>query len=68
MNSAEHRTSLIMKTISWLNNTFVPMGMKPIEDLPEAIPANGNTCVIARVLKNGFREFGDVQVGRHGIE
>ena len=68
MNSAEHRTSLIMKTISWLNNTFVPMGMKPLEDLPEALPAQGNSCVIARVLKDNFRDFEAVQVGRTGID
>ena len=68
ISESPKNTDLIMKTIKWINDTFVPMGMKPIEDLPEAIPANGNTCVIARVLKNGFREFGDVQVGRHGIE
>ena len=55
ISESPKNTDLIMKTIKWINDTFVPMGMKPIEDLPEDIPANGNTCVIARVLKNGFR-------------
>ena len=40
-----------MKAISAINALFVPLGMKPIEDLPKALPGCGHSCVIAAVLK-----------------
>jgi len=61
-------TEKIMNTIKWVNDTFVPWGMKPIEDLPEAIPGQGNSCVIARVLKDSFPELNSVQVGARTID
>ena len=57
-----------MNTIKWVNDTFVPWGMKPIEDLPEAIPGQGNSCVIAKVLKDNFPDFENVQVGSASID
>ena len=27
------RTKMVMDTIKWVNDTFVPRGLKPIEDL-----------------------------------
>ena len=47
-------TSIIQKTISWINDTFVPRGLEPIEDLPEAIPGKSKYCVIAQVLKSNW--------------
>lgn len=40
-----------MNTIKWINDTFVPRGLSPIEDLPQALPGAGGSCVIARVLQ-----------------
>jgi len=40
-----------MNTIKWINDIFVPKGLTPIEDLPQAIPGAGGSCVIARVLQ-----------------
>ena len=57
-----------MNTIKWINDTFVPWGLKPIEDLPEAVPGQGNSCVIAKVLKDGFPDFLNVQVGSTSIQ
>ena len=48
-------TSIIQKTISWINDTFVPRGLEPIEDLPEAIPGKAKFCVIAQVLKSKWK-------------
>ena len=45
------KTETIMNTIKWINDTFVPKGLKPIEDLPQALPGSGGSCVIARVLQ-----------------
>ena len=45
------KTALIMGTIKWINDTFVPRGLKPIEDLPRAQPGQGEACVIARILR-----------------
>ena len=45
------KTELIMDTIKWINDTFVPRGLKPIEDLPRAMPGLGEACVLARVLR-----------------
>ena len=42
---------VIQKTISWINETFVPMGLNPIEDLPKACPGKASYCVIAEALK-----------------
>jgi len=44
-------TEKIMGVIKWINDTFVPLGLKPIEDLPKAVPDLGNSCVIAKVLR-----------------
>ena len=48
-------TSIIQKTISWINDTFVPRGLAPIEDLPEAVPGKAKFCVIAQVLKSNWQ-------------
>ena len=56
-------TERIMNTIKWVNDTFCPWGLTPIEDLPEAVPGEGNSCVLARVLKDGFPDIPDVSVG-----
>ena len=45
------KTEVVMNTIKWINDTFVPRGLKPIEDLPRAQPGQGEACVIARVLR-----------------
>ena len=57
-----------MHTIKWVNDTFCPWGLTPIEDLPEAIPGQGNSCVIAKVLKDGFAELENVHVGSTSID
>ena len=57
-----------MNAIKWVNDTFVPFGLKPIEDLPEAVPSQGNSCVIAKILKDGFPELKDVHVGSQRID
>ena len=50
--------------ISWVNNTFVPFGLKPIEDLPKAIPGVGDSCVIAQAITDGLGDKIDsVHVG-----
>ena len=58
----ESRNSLTMKVIKWVNDTFVPFGLTPIEDLPRAIPGDGNSCVIANVIKE-IPDFQNVEVG-----
>ena len=45
------KTEVVMNTIKWINDTFVPRGLKPIEDLPRAHPGQGESCVLARVLR-----------------
>jgi len=57
-----------MNTIKWVNDTFCPWGMHPIEDLPEAVPGQGNSCVLAKVLKDGFPDLQDVHVGSTSID
>jgi len=57
-----------MNTIKWVNDTFCPWGLTPIEDLPEAVPGQGNSCVIAKVLKDGFSELENVHVGSTSID
>ena len=57
-----------MNTIKWVNDTFCPWGLTPIEDLPEAVPGQGNSCVLAKVLKDGFPELEDIQVGSTSID
>ena len=61
-------TEQIMNTIKWVNDTFCPWGLTPIEDLPEAVPGQGNSCVLAKVLKDGFPELEDIQVGSTSID
>ena len=48
--------------MSWVNDTFVPLGMKAVEDLPKAIPGCGESCVIAKAIADGF---GDKIEGVH---
>tara|TARA_R110000824_G_scaffold116312_7_gene267690 strand:- start:987 stop:1484 length:498 start_codon:yes stop_codon:yes gene_type:complete len=57
----------IMNTIKWVNDTFVPWGLKPIEDLPEAVPGQGDSCVIAKVLRDGFPALESVHVSTKSI-
>ena len=57
-----------MNTIKWVNDTFCPWGLTPIEDLPEAVPGQGNSCVLAKVLKDGFPELENVHVGSTSID
>jgi len=57
-----------MGAIKWVNDTFVPWGLKPIEDFPDAVPGQGNICVLAKVLKDGFPELENVQVGSTSID
>ena len=64
----ENKTNMIMSTIKFLNDTFCPLGMKPVEDLPEAVPCQGNSCVVAKVIADNFIDFSNVQVGLGGIE
>ena len=45
------KAETIMNTIKWINDIFVPRGLSPIEDLPQAVPGAGGSCVIARVLQ-----------------
>ena len=45
-------TSLKMKAISLINEIFVPLGLKPIEDLPKACPKDGRECVLAVILQS----------------
>ena len=62
------KTNMVMATIKWVNDTFTPFGLKPIEDLPEAIPGQGNSCVIARVIKDGLPDLPHVHVGVTSID
>lgn len=51
--TTEEKRNLLKDTLSWLNETFVPLvGMKPLEDLPKAYRMNGTACVIAKALTN----------------
>ena len=61
------KTQIIMNTIKWVNDTFVPKGLTPIEDLPKAAPGEGNYCVFAKVL-NTVPAFDNVTVGYRNIE
>ena len=54
-------TSLKMKAISLINEIFVPLGLKPIEDLPKACPGNGKHCVLAVILQDN-PSWGDIFV------
>ena len=47
-------TNLKMKAILLINEIFVPLGLKPIEDLPQACPKDGRECVLAIILKENF--------------
>ena len=52
----ETSTRMIMHTIKWLNDTFVPMGMTPLEDLPKGDVGEPTSCVIAKALTQNFKE------------
>ena len=62
------KTNMVMATIKWVNDTFTPFGLKPIEDLPEAIPGQGNACVIAKVIKDGLPDLDNVHVGVTSVD
>jgi len=63
------KIQLIQKTISWLNETFVPaVGMKPIEDLPYGDTGDGSSCVIANALNLNIPTSGTWFVGHKTIE
>ena len=62
------KTNMVMATIKWVNDTFTPFGLKPIEDLPEAIPGQGNSCVIAKVIKDGLPDLPYVHVGVTSVD
>ena len=51
IDSIMDKTEVIMNTIKWVNDTFVPKGLKPIEDLPRAQPGQGEACVLAKILR-----------------
>lgn len=57
----------VMDTIKWVNDTFVPLGLKPIEDLPKGIPGKGESCVIAQILHE-VPDFANAFVGTNRIE
>lgn len=46
----DRSTRMIMHTIKWMNDTFVPMGMKPLEDLPVGDIGDSRSCVLANAL------------------
>ena len=50
--------TLVMDTIKWINDTFTPYGMQPVEDLLEGETGEPNSCVIARTLVHGFNSKG----------
>lgn len=52
--SSEKKFKLITGTLSWLNETFIQYGMKPIEDLPEAWVCDSHKCVLAKALSIGL--------------
>jgi len=55
----EKKRNLLKETISWLNETFIPLvGMTPLEDLPRAYRMNGTECVIAKALINNVPNTG----------
>ena len=61
------KTEVIQKVITWVNETFTPYGLKPIEDLPKSLPADGSYCVLANVLKE-IPDFSEVHVGAFEID
>ena len=65
--TVDSKRTLKMTVIKWVNDTFVPLGMTPIEDLPLAIPGDGNSCVIAQAIKD-IPDMQDVQVGTTCID
>jgi hypothetical protein len=50
--------SLIQKTLSWVNDTFVPLGLKPIEYFLPACPGKATACVIAIALQENSKWSG----------
>ena len=66
--SSKKRFELITGTLSWLNNTFMKFGMKPIEDLPEAYLCDSYECVLARALTTSLEDMYDnISVGYSSI-
>ena len=41
-------------TLEWINETFVPLGLTPIQELPKGIPMDGSSCVLGKVLNDGL--------------
>ena len=58
---------LLRKAITWVNETFVPLGLKPIEYFQPACPGQHQHCVIAEVLKVNPK-WGNVSVNGSNIE
>ena len=61
---------LVKKTISWINDTFVPLGLRPVESLDDyrACPQQGERCVIALVLQSNPQWDNNVTVGVSRIQ
>ena len=58
-HTTEEKRNLLKETISWLNETFIPLfGMIPLEDLPRAYRMNGTACVIAKALQDNVPNTG----------
>lgn len=60
-------SSLIQKTLSWLNDTFVPLGLKPIEYFLPACPGQPTACVIAIALQQNSK-WGHVTVTAGSVD
>ena len=56
------KSEIIMTTIKWVNDTFTPLGMHPIEDLPKAVPQEGASCVVAQAIKENM-DVDSIHVG-----
>jgi hypothetical protein len=41
---------LVMEVIQWLNDTFVPLGMRPVEDLETGLISNAYSCTLANTI------------------
>ena len=61
------KTELLRNAITWLNETFVPLGLKPIEYFQPACPGKHRYCVIAEALKQNER-WEHVTVQASGID
>jgi len=60
-------SSLIQKTLSWVNDTFVPLGLKPIEYFLPACPGKATACVIAIALQKNSK-WGHVTVTAGSVD